>query len=587
MLYHIRKWLTPPTFPDEDKTLSAALLQAILEGLAVWMGLGLLINILVGAANPSNIIVGIVSIVLLLILRRIGRTGRVRLTTLLTSTLLLILVTIAVYNLGTIRTILLAYYFIAFVLPTLLLGPRTGLFFAIMCILAVLGLRTLEEAGRLPGIAPPTTSNQVVVFAEVVLILFAIPYLARKVMTGALARARSEIGERRRAEEAVRRSEEKYRKLIETTDTGFVIVDDAGKVLDANPGYVSLTGHRDLKDIMGRSIAEWTAQHEIEKNLAAVKQCIEQGFIRNLEISYVDMTGKITPIEINATLDHTIAGLQILSLCRDITERKQADDELRKHREHLEELVTQRTIQLRSAYEQLETLSQAKDEFITNVSHELRTPLASLKVHYHLLKEKPEQISKYLTTMQRETDRLHRTIEALLHLSRLDRGSVTPKPVSLNLGKLVEQYVQDRMLLALDKALTLTYSSANDLPMVNADPELLGDTVSILLTNAINYTPAQGQVKVTVQTRQKRKKTWVGFSVSDTGPGIAPDEQAHIFERFFRGSVGQGSGIPGTGLGLAIAHDIIEKHKGIIEVHSPGIPGKGAMFGVWLIAESK
>jgi len=587
MFQHIRKWLTPPTLPDEDKTRSIALLYAILMGLAVWMGLGLLINILIGAANQANIIVGIVAIGLLLILQRIGSTGRVELAAMLTSTLIILLVSLAIYNLGTIRTILLGYYFIAFIVPTFLVGPRSGLLFAGLCALATFGLMLFEQAGMMPDIAPPTAPNQVIVFGELVLILFAIPYLARRTMISALEQARSELLERQRAEEAVRKSEEKYRKLIETTDTGFVIIDDTGKVLDANLKYVNMTGRQSLNDILGHSVLEWTAEHETEKNAAAIKQCVEQGHIRDLEISYVDSSGKLTPVEINATVEQADAGLQILTLCRDITERQQVAEVLKQHREHLEELVTERTVQLRTAYEHLETLSRVKNEFITNVSHELRTPIASLKVHHHLLKEKPEQLPKYLITMERETNRLHRIIEALLHLSRLDQGSVEPQPVPVNLGELVEQYVQDRIPLALDKELTLTYSGTNNLPMVNADPDLLGEALSILLTNAINYTPTQGQVRVNTETRQRRKKSWVGFSVSDTGPGIPPDEHPHLFERFFRGSIGQASGIPGTGLGLAIAQEIVEKHKGVIEVDSQGIPGKGTTISVWLVAEQK
>ena len=102
--------------------------------------------------------------------------------------------------------------------------------------------------------------------------------------------------------DALQESEKKYRTLIETTGTGFVIVGHEGVVLDANNEYVRLTGCQELSQIVGRSVVEWTAPYEKKKNEEAVKQCFEQGYVRNLEIDYIDREGNITPIEINATV---------------------------------------------------------------------------------------------------------------------------------------------------------------------------------------------------------------------------------------------------------------------------------------------
>ncbi|MEI7433987.1 MAG: PAS domain S-box protein [Methanomicrobiales archaeon] len=123
-------------------------------------------------------------------------------------------------------------------------------------------------------------------------------------------------------------AEEKYRTLIETTGTGYVILDDQGWVLDANPEYVRLTGHANLGEIVGRSVTEWTATYEKDKNLEAVKQCIREGFIRNLEIDYEDASGTITPIEINATVLQSGDTVQILTLCRDISKRRSTQEAL-------------------------------------------------------------------------------------------------------------------------------------------------------------------------------------------------------------------------------------------------------------------
>lgn len=87
-----------------------------------------------------------------------------------------------------------------------------------------------------------------------------------------------------------------------------------------------------------------------------------------------------------------------------------------------------------------------------------------------------------------------------------------------------------------------------------------------------------------VSTHQRKfdDKRWVGFSVSDTGPGVPPEEQEQLFTRFFRGRAGRESEVPGTGLGLAIAKEIIDRHQGQIKIESAGKPGQGTTFSVWL-----
>jgi two-component system, cell cycle sensor histidine kinase and response regulator CckA len=144
-----------------------------------------------------------------------------------------------------------------------------------------------------------------------------------------------DIAERKADEIALRESESKYRTLIETTDTGFVILDRQGRVLDANAEYVRLSGHERLGDILGRSVVEWTAEKERENNALEVTKCFETGLVRNLEINYVDKDGKFTPVEINASVIDTKSGSIVLTLCRDITRRKRAQAELLESEERL------------------------------------------------------------------------------------------------------------------------------------------------------------------------------------------------------------------------------------------------------------
>jgi PAS domain S-box-containing protein len=149
----------------------------------------------------------------------------------------------------------------------------------------------------------------------------------------------TDITGRKRAEEELRESGQKYRRLIETTGTGYVILDHQGRVTDANQEYAQLTGRQRLEDVVGHGVLEWTAPQNIERNAAEVRKCVEHGFVRNPEIDYITPTGQVVPIEINATVLSAPGTLQILTICRDITERKRAEEALRESEVALQERV--------------------------------------------------------------------------------------------------------------------------------------------------------------------------------------------------------------------------------------------------------
>ena len=127
--------------------------------------------------------------------------------------------------------------------------------------------------------------------------------------------------------ESQKEKEKKYQTLIETTQTGYLIMDSEGKVIDANQEYVKLSGHKTLKEIIGRSVLEWTAVHDRARNKVEIANCLKRGFVRGLEIKYA-VKGKKVPIEIHGTVMKTGQSKMILSLCRDISERKQIEEAL-------------------------------------------------------------------------------------------------------------------------------------------------------------------------------------------------------------------------------------------------------------------
>ncbi len=151
-----------------------------------------------------------------------------------------------------------------------------------------------------------------------------------------VARGISDLPQR---EDSLSKSEEKYRTLIETTRTGFVIISGLGIVLDANDEYVRLTGHTELKEILGRNVIEWTAEHDRSRNVEALERCFNDGYISGFEVDYIDREGKTIPIEVNARMTGSGDDLQILTLCRNISDRKEAEKKIQQSRRTLQQII--------------------------------------------------------------------------------------------------------------------------------------------------------------------------------------------------------------------------------------------------------
>jgi signal transduction histidine kinase len=273
--------------------------------------------------------------------------------------------------------------------------------------------------------------------------------------------------------------------------------------------------------------------------------------------------------------------IAIQNVSESLGRARQNEQALRQLNEELEQRVNERTQDLQAANQHLTVLSRVKDEFVSNISHELRTPITSIMLYHDMLEANPTKHTLYIERLKRETERLWRIIEDLLQLSRFDQDRVRMHFTAVDINQLASVYAIDRTALAESRHLTLEVEKTPEIPLVQADAGLLGQALSIFLTNAINYTPEGGQVQVSTLARQEGEATWIGIRVSDTGLGIPPDEMEQIFERFFRGKVGSASHTSGTGLGLSIAKEIAERHRGRVEVQSEGL-GKGAMFTIWL-----
>ncbi len=225
----------------------------------------------------------------------------------------------------------------------------------------------------------------------------------------------------------------------------------------------------------------------------------------------------------------------------------------------------------------LETLFQTQERLVADVSHELRTPLTTIQGNLDLLKrggiEDPEMRAEALRAIGDETGRMRRLINDLLLLAQADSGMTLHKqPVEVD-TLLLDVYRQAQVMAnAVGVNVRL---GAEDQAMVMGDADRLRQLLLNLVDNAIKYTPAGGDVILTL----RRDGGWVQLGVQDTGIGIAPEDLAHIFDRFYRADPSR-TRPGGSGLGLAIAQWIAQVHGGRIQVES--LPGQGSRFTAWL-----
>lgn len=402
-----------------------------------------------------------------------------------------------------------------------------------------------------------------------------------------LAQFEQAAAQQSRVEDALWQSEQRYITLVEQAPMGVQVFEMDGTLLQVNSTWERMWG------VSAEHVVKiHNALHDPQIKASPIYADIQRVFNgENVQIpdtlydpAASGMPGKRRWVRTHSyhLRDRDEKPTHVVLVSEDITARKAVEEELSDHRERLEQLVAGRTQELEVANKQLRDLGRVKDEFISNVSHELRTPIASLLTYLRLLAENPDAAQTYLETMTRETQRLKRIIEDLLRLSRLDQHQAEVELAPVDLNVLVTEYVHDRSPLASEKNLKLALKLEDGLPYVSADRELLGQALSNLLTNALNYTPEGGNVTVETARKKLNGVQWAGFSVRDDGPGIDSAEQPRLFERFFRGKVARASGTSGTGLGLAIVNEIANVLNARVTIESSGVPGEGSLFAVWL-----
>jgi PAS domain S-box-containing protein len=292
--------------------------------------------------------------------------------------------------------------------------------------------------------------------------------------------------------------------------------------------------------------------------------------------------GSSIPIEVNANYIEYNNSAYNLALVRDITERRQAEAELHRYQDNLEELVEQRTAELLLARNAAQAANKAKSVFLANMSHELRTPLNAILGFSSLMGREEVTASQRdkLGIINRSGEHLLTLINDVLEMAKIEAGRLQLEKAPFDLGALVRGVIDMMRLRAQEKGLTLLFEQSSSFPrFIRGDEARLRQILVNLLGNAVKFTETGG-VTVRLGTRQNDRQHLI-MEVEDTGVGIRAEDQDRLFQPFVQ--LAASTMQKGTGLGLAITHQFIELMGGSIRVTSA--PGKGSIFRVELPVE--
>ncbi|HZZ38578.1 MAG TPA: PAS domain S-box protein [Acidobacteriaceae bacterium] len=368
------------------------------------------------------------------------------------------------------------------------------------------------------------------------------------------------------------RLERRFRQLLEAAPDAIVEVSADGNIVLVNRVAEEMFGYvRD--ELIGESVDQLVPDAVRQHHRGYRDSYLEHPRTRpmgsGLELHGRRRDGSLFPVEISLSPIQTEGGVHVTAVIRDVTERKRAEQEVRR-------LQLQYTGELEARNREIERANRLKSEFLASMSHELRTPLHTIIGFSELLQEGGEGAlneaqRRFLEHIRRDSEHLLELINDVLDLSKIEAGQLDLKREIYPLARSVGEALDAIRPGAAAKGITIDERGERD-SLVDADPLRVKEMLYNLLSNAVKFTPEGGRVWVeTIEDGSFARVT-----VADTGIGIPLEEQENIFDKFYQvGNTTRGVR-EGTGLGLSITKELVQMHGGWMEVES--VPGEGSRF---------
>jgi PAS domain S-box-containing protein len=391
--------------------------------------------------------------------------------------------------------------------------------------------------------------------------------------------------EKRVAEQLLKDSEEKFRSIMEDSADAIFITDQQGKYLYTNKAVTVMLGYTS-EEMKSKTIHDLFSQNKIDEYFENFKKVLIEGKVF-AEIELLKKDGRLISTDLNSVL---LPGGLVYGSCRDITERKQEQKELLNHRDHLEELVNERTEELRMAKKEAENANKAKSEFLANMSHEIRTPMNAVLGYAELLGFMIEDKTQrdYIESIKSSGRSLLTLINDILDLSKIEAGKLELQFEFVNSLTFFSEFERIFSLRLSEKGLKFILDISSGTPAgIYIDDARLRQIILNLIGNATKFTENGSiRLKVYIENPQIMKysngkaEEFIDLIIEiiDTGIGISKEMQEEVFNPFVQG---QGQNIKkyeGTGLGLAITHRLVQLMNGTIDIDSQ--LNKGSSFKI-------
>ena len=387
--------------------------------------------------------------------------------------------------------------------------------------------------------------------------------------------------EKRRVEEDLRASEEKYRNLVATAYDGIMVVRKDSSIEFANRQMEAMFGYAP-GELLNKNYEILITDRDRPKHSDYHDKYIVEPRTREMGVG-LNLFGKRKdgsefPVDVSLSPFKLKSEIFVNCVVRDITNLK----EIEKERSQ----ILAREQEARAVAEKA---NQEKDEFLAMLSHELRTPLTSILTWSQMLRQgrlDPEKSKKAYAILEQSALAQGQLIDDLLDVSRIQAGKLNLNIQKIDPKKVIAAAIESTRSLAATKSIQIETKVDPSVLHILADPIRLQQVLWNLLTNSIKFSTNDGKIWITLE----RKTTPVGeqicIQVRDNGKGIKPEFIPVIFERFTQVDSSSTRAYGGLGLGLAILKKLVEMHKGTVEVESPG-EGKGATFTICLPVETR